>query len=331
MILNKNKMKRIFLIAVVSVFATSCAQKSIKSSVTLNPKYTISEVGLYPEGIDYDNKNEQFIFGSMYKGAVYAMNPEGEVSKFATSEKLVLPTGVYTDETRNRLIVANADLGISEKSMPKSAGSIATLEIYNLTTKELIKQIDLKNLTPNAGACPNDIAVDTSGNIYVTDSFSPIIYKIDSNYNSSVFATNTLFQPATGAFGLNGIVLHPDGYLLVAKTDNSKIFKVSLSNHSSVTEVTGMTFQFPDGLELNKKNELVIVENGLGLGKTHTFSSNNNWASATKVSETAIGKDEFPTTATLASNGSVYVLSSKLGKLLGGDKTQSSYSIQKIN
>jgi sugar lactone lactonase YvrE len=328
-------MKNYILITVLSVLCIACNKNESNAQVTpavsLQNNYTVTSAGLYPEGIDYDTKNEQFIFGSMYKGAVYAMNPKGVLSTFATSNQLVLVTGVYTDETRNRLIVANADLGISEKSTATSAGSIATVEIYNLTTKELIKQIDLKNLTPNAGSCANDIAVDANGNIYVTDSFSPIIYKIDSNYTASVFATNTLFQPASGAFGLNGIVFHPNGYLLVAKTDNAKLFKVPLSNPTNVTEVTGMTFSFPDGLEWNKNMELVIVENGLGLGKTHTFSSTNNWTSAIKIGETIIGKEEFPTTATLASNGSVYVLSSKLGKLLASDKTQSTYSIQKIN
>lgn len=325
-------MKKVFLFAIVSVFATSYAQKQNKTSVALKPKYTITEAQLYPEGIDYDSKNKRFVFGSMYKGAVYTINAKGEVSKFATSEKLVLPTGVYTDEIRNRLIVANADLGVSEKSTAggKSAGSVASVSVFNLTTGALIKEIDLKSFTPNAGACANDIALDTKGNIYVTDSFSPIIYKIDSNYIPTVFANNPLFQPAPGAFGLNGIVFHPDGYFLVAKTDTSKIFKVSLTNSNNVSEVTGMTFSFPDGLELNKKKELVVVENGLGLGKTYTFSSNNNWKSATKVSETTIGKEAFPTTAALASDGNIYVVNSKLGLLFGGDNKQSNFTIEKI-
>ena len=75
----------------------------------------------------------------------------------------------------------------------------------------------------------------------------------------------------------------------------------------------------------------MIVENGLGLGKAYTFSSVNNWSSATKVNETTIGKENFPTTAALASDGGVYVINSKLGKLLSGDKTQSSFTIQRIN
>ena len=326
-------MKITILIAAFAILFMSCdsEKKATETSVLLQSKCTITDVGLYPEGIDYDTKNEKFLFSSLHKGAVYALNAKGELSVFATSSKLVLPTGVYTDEARNRLIVANADLGISQKSTATSAGSVATVSIFNLTTGELIKEIDLKNFTPNAGSCPNDIAVDANGNIYITDSFSPVIYKLDTNYVASIFSTNTLFQPKPNEFGLNGIVFHPDGYLLVAKTDTSKLLKIALSNPDNITEVTGTAFSAPDGIELDKNNNLVVVENGLALGKTYTLSSKNNWTSASQISETSIGKEEFPTTAALASDGNVYVISSKLGKLLSGDKSQSAYAIQRIN
>ena len=327
-------MKNYILIPALAALFIACDKNDNgkpSSPVALNDTYTITDPGLYPEGIDYDFKNERFLLSSLQKGAVYAMDAKGNVKVFATSDKMVLPTGVYTDEGRNRLIVANADLGISQKSTQGSAGSVATVSIFNLTTGALIKEIDLRGFTPHAGSCPNDVAVDADGNIYITDSFSPLIYKIDGSYSPSVFANNPLFAAPSGSFGLNGIVFHPDGYFLIAKTNTSKLLKVSLSNPEMVTEVSGMAINYPDGIEFNKNNELVIVENGLGAGKSHTFASSNGWVSATKVSETNIGKDEFPTTAALASNGHVYIVNSKLGKLLGGDKAQSTFAVQKID
>lgn len=225
-------MKNTILITAFSLLIAACdsEKKSASIPVSLQSKYTVTDIGLYPEGIDYDSKNEKFLLSSLYKGSVYSMNTKGETAVFATSNKLVLPTGIYTDETRNRLIVANADLGISQKSTATSAGTIATVSIFNLTSGTLIKEIDLKNFTPNSGSCLNDIAVDADGNIYITDSFSPNIYKIDTSFVASLFVTNTLFQPAPNQFGLNGIIFHPDGYLLAVKTDDSKLFKISISN-----------------------------------------------------------------------------------------------------
>lgn len=307
--------------------------KYIQKEKNVKDKYAIADVGLYPEGIDYDYNNNRFIVGSLYKAEIYTLSLEGNLTPFIKESKSAAVAGVFTDEIRNRLIVVGGDIGLSKKSAPKgaSAGSMAYAEIYNLATGELIKSVDLKFLTPKSGAVANDIAVDENGNIYITDSFSPIIYKVDHNYNATIFATNDLFKPAPNAFGLNGIVFHPDGYLLVAKTDNAKLFKVSISNPREISEVTGISFKAPDGLEWTKDSKLIVVGDAVaGDGKTYTFSSNDEWKTASKTSEMNIGKDEFPTTATLAPNGAVYVVSAKLGKLMIGDTSQSSFTIQMI-
>jgi sugar lactone lactonase YvrE len=296
-------------------------------------KYSINNQSMYPEGIDFDFNNNRFVVGSLYNAEVYTMSLDGALSLFIKESKITAITGVFTDELRNRLIVVGGDIGLSKKSAPKgaSAGQSAYAEIYNLSTGELIKVIDLKPLTPNAGGLANDIATDQDGNIYITDSFSPVIYKIDIAYKASIFVNSELFKPAPGSFGLNGIVYHPDGYLLVAKTDNAKLFKVSISNPERVTEVSGISFKSPDGLEWTKEYKLIIAGDAIaGNGKTYTFSSTNSWETAKQESEMNIGKDEFPTTAALGPNGEVYVVSAKLGKLLTGDTKQSNFTIQKI-
>ena len=328
-------MKNYILFTTVSLLAMACNKKETGADtpkVLLKESYEVSIAGLYPEGLDFDIKSEKFVFGSIYKGAVYSLNIKGELDTYASNSNLIAATGIFTDEVRNRLIVANSDLGASQKSASSSSGgSVASIEVYDLSTKALLKHVDLKGLTPGAGAFANDITVDQSGNIYITDSFSPVIYKVDLNYIPSIFAKNDLFQPAPNAFGLNGIVFHPDGYILVAKTDNSKLFKIPLSNPSSVTEVSGFTCSFPDGLEWSKDNELVAVENGLGMGKVFTFSTSDNWSSANKVKESTVGKDNFPTAVTLTSEGSIYVVNSELGKLLSGDATEVNFTIHKVN
>lgn len=295
--------------------------------------YTLKSESLYPEGIDYDFNNNRFIVGSLYNAEVFTMSLDGKLSSFIKESNLNTLAGVFTDELRNRLIVVGGDIGLSKKSTPKgaSAGQTASAEIYNLATGKLIRAINLKSLTPNAGAVANDVTVDENGTIYITDSFSPVIYQIDKNYQSSIFSSSELFKTPAGSFGLNGIVYHPDGYLLVAKTDNAKLFKVSIANPNEITEVKGISFKSPDGLEWTNDYKLIIAGDAItGNGKTYTFTSNNNWESAALVTEMNIGKDEFPTTVALAPNGEIYVVSAKLGRLMKGDTKQTTFKIRKI-
>lgn len=333
---KENSIISLLLTAAVVLGLSSCQHNKDNNSKAENPplleNYSLNSVGAYPEGIDFDSKNNRFIISSFNKGIVYSLSPDGKtLSPLVNDTSLVAALGVYTDETNNRIIVASGDAGASEKSGANgsTAGKIAYVGIYNAQTGAAIKSINLKPLTA-AGAFPNDIAVDAIGNIYVTDSFSPVIYKIDKDYNASIFINNPVFAAPAGSFGLNGIVYHKDGYLIAAHTQANKLFKIDISS-GSVTEITGLdnAFKAPDGLEWNGNN-LTVVENGLAEGKVHLLSSMNNWATASKTRDAAVGKIEFPTSAYVADNGITYVLTSYLGKLLGGDKTQADYQIKGI-
>lgn len=325
------------LAAVGSLVALSC--KNEADSVNPEPKlkdiYNIKHTGLYPEGIDYDTKNNVFVIGSFHKGTVHTLSADGQTFKtLITDPKLVSVLGVYTDETRNRYIVASGDAGASVKSGPNgsTAGNVAYVGIYDATSGAVIKSIDLKTLTPNASALPNDIAVDKDGNIYVTSSFAPNIYKIDINYNASIFTNNTaLYTPAAGSFGLNGIVYHPDGYFIAAKTNDNKLFKISLADPTNVTEIGGLNnnIKAPDGLEWTSDGTLIVVENGLAGGKVFSLGSTDNWATANITSQQTIGAKAFPTTAVSVEGSGIYVLESQLGVLLGGDNTKAEFVIKK--
>lgn len=316
----------------------ACGKKASTTTVapTLMDTYVINHAGLYPEGIDYDTKNNVFVVGSHHKGFIGTLSADGKTFSTITNDpKLVGVLGVFTDEARDRYIALSGDIGASQKSGPNAstAGSSAYVGIYSAPDGKLLKGIDIKGLTPNAGALPNDIAVDKDGNIYITDTFSPVIYKIDGNYTASIFATNDAFKPAPGAFGLNGIVYHPDGYFIVSKTDNSKLFKVDMNNPTTVTEITGLNdaIKTPDGLELAENGNLVVIENGLSAGKAFLLSTTNQWQSASIISQETIGQNDFPTTAVSIGNKGVYVLRSKLGALLGNKPEESKFEVKKAS
>ncbi|WP_167032204.1 SBBP repeat-containing protein [Chryseobacterium sp. Tr-659] len=336
--MNKNILTDFFLSAVLALSLSSCRSNDssdpiVKEEPKLLENYSFQLTGAYPEGVDYDTKNKRFVISSFNKGIVYTLGIDGKTfAPLINDPHLIAALGVYTDEENERIIVVSGDAGASEKSGAggSTAGQVAYAGVYNAKTGALINNVNLKPLVASGGVFPNDITVDKNGNIYITDSFSPVIYKIDTGYKGSVFVNNSAFSVSPNAFGLNGIVYHKDGYLIAAHTEKAKLFKISIAN-GEVSEITGVNdaFKAPDGLEW-KGNDLVVIENGLAGGKAHVLSSSNNWGSASKVKEVSIGAAEFPTTAYAAYNGTVYVLNSYLGKLLGGDKTHADYQIKGV-
>lgn len=176
--------------------------------------------------------------------------------------------------------------------------------------------MDLSSLRPGGAHFANDMAVDGEGNAYVTDSFAPIIYKVDAQGRASVSLEDSRLTAPAGNFGLNGIVFHPDGYLLVAKYDEGILYKVPLANPSAFTRVAANTaFTSADGLLLYDNNTLLIATNGQ-TNAVLRVRTTDGWATATAAGSYATGS-VFPTA--LARRGAdVYVLQSHVDALLAG-------------
>lgn len=111
----------------------------------------------------------------------------------------------------------------------------------------------------------DDVAIDSNGNAYVTDTISNEIWKLDSKGNLLTKIRNQAFKQTNGLFsnliGLNGIVYHPDGYLLVIHTIGGDLFKVDVTTEDvKVVEIIdGSSLKMGDGLVLLSPNQLVVV------------------------------------------------------------------------
>lgn len=276
---------------------------------------TIEQEGLYPEGVAYDSTNGVFLVTSLTNGGVYSVADDGTFSVIVEDERLVSAIGLKVDEANGRVLVANSDPGVGMRTSEGTAGTLAALVVYDLETGEELFYVDLGALVPNAGHFANDIALDADGNAYVTDSFSPIIYLVDVEGNAEILVQDEAF--AAEGFGLNGIIYHPDGYLVVAKSEDGVLFRVPLEDPTAFTQIeVDAEFLGADGLVLTEDGNLIVVTNTNGI---FSLSSDDGWASATVDAELPSG-DEFPTTATVR-DGVVYVLDAQLGLLFDPTNT----------
>jgi sugar lactone lactonase YvrE len=155
-----------------------------------------------PEGIEYDAEAGHFLVSSLAEGTIFAVADDGTLTPFVEDENLVSSVGLEVDEAGGRLLVANSNFAAAGVEEPA-----AGVGIYDLETGELIQYVDLLPLAPDEDHFINDLTVDADGNIYATDSSTPVIFKIDPEGEASVFVEDERFS--SPRFGLNGIVYHP--------------------------------------------------------------------------------------------------------------------------
>lgn len=277
-----------------------------------NKSVVVNKPALYPEGLDYDAAGDRFLLSSVREGSVYQVLSNGDVSPFIQDERLVSSTGIHVDSPRNRLLVPNSDYGVSLRSSPDTLDKMAALGIYDLTTGDVLHYVDLEQLRPGEAHFANDVAVDAEGNAYVTDSLSPILYKVTPEGEASIFLESDRF--VGNGFNLNGIVYHPDGYLIMAKKSEGVLFKVPIDNPEAFSEIqVERKFVGTDGLILADNNELIAITNQAGdtvSNEIFALRSDDDWQSAL-VSDSYVSDADYPSTGTIR-EGDIYVVKGQL-------------------
>ncbi|WP_342619219.1 hypothetical protein [Rhodoferax sp. GW822-FHT02A01] len=280
----------------------------------------------YPEGMAWHPTQKVFFVSSVHTGTIGKVTPQGVYTPFIQDEKLVSTLGVTLDLQHNLLWVAIGDLGTSIRSSEATAYKLAAVAAYDATTGERRAYHDLSNLMTGGGKLANDLAVDAAGNVYITDSFAPVIYRVDTKGQASVFAQSDLFKGE--GFNLNGIVAHPDGYLLVNKYNSGEVFRISIRNGADIQRVSlPEAVNGADGMQLRDKDHLVLVE-GAGSNQVVELVSRDGWKSATlqPARKTAYA---FPTSVAIVGRD-LYVLNSRLDTLLDKEAPKvSAYLLQK--
>ncbi|WP_437276329.1 hypothetical protein WME90_34490 [Sorangium sp. So ce375] len=308
-------------VATLGLTAMGCARAEVVTLERTGQPMTVHRPALYPETIEYDSRSDRFLVSSFREGAIYAVDGDGGASLVVDDPRLCSVLGIAVDAERGRLWAVSSDLGASVKPSAAGPKNLAAVGVYDLSTGKAIHYVDLAPLSPGAHLV-NGIALDSAGNAYVTDSFSPTIYKVDSQGNASVFLRDERF--AGEGINLNGVVVHPDGYLLVVKKSDGSLFRVPLADPSRLSRVDiAERFVGGDGLVLVGKRDLVVVANqaaGVASNAAFSLSSEDGWSTARLRAVQRLG-DVYPTTGVLR-NGKLYVIYSKLNELIQSSPEQ---------
>lgn len=307
------KLRQIATICVLCLSLAACAPSKPGA-----PPATLSfdSAALYPEGVEWDAANQRFLVTSIRKGEIGSVKDDGTYWVFARDPRLISSVGIKIDAARDRVLVCNADPGAAEKSSPETTGKLAALAVFRLSTGELIKYIDLAQGIEGGHFC-NDLTIAPDGTAYVTDSFSPLIYKVDADYQVSILVSDPAFSGES--FNLNGIVVKDD-YLLVVKMNSGQLFKIPLAEPKAFKQVRlENPIYGADGLSWDARGDLIVIANNnahvnakppIATDKVIKLKSADNWASAKIVGQAATG-DVFATTGTVR-DGQFYVIHAML-------------------
>ncbi|HGM4779688.1 TPA: SMP-30/gluconolactonase/LRE family protein [Serratia marcescens] len=315
--------RRVTRLAGVALLLSGVMQAQAVQRIEFSP----DAAGAYPEGIAWNPRAGAFLVSSLRGGQLGLVYPDGRYRRFSTGKGLVTASGMLVDAERNRVLVCNEDVGVSLNSAPGTRNRVAQVLEFNLDTGALQQTYDLSSLS-RGPTLANDLALDAQGNIYVTDSFQPQIYKVDrATRQVSILVRSARLMPAEVPAAvqgtqpyLNGIVSHPDGYLIAADYTRGLLWKVTLDSAPAISEIRlPQRLKGPDGLRLKNAHELVIVQSFPGAkgsmsGDVTLLSSNDGWASAHITAVATPSELDGPTGAALR-DGEVWVVNSRYPRL----------------
>ncbi|HKP63641.1 MAG TPA: hypothetical protein VJV78_43200 [Polyangiales bacterium] len=292
-----------------------CARTASVAFESSGASLTIHKPALYPETIAYDRARDAFLVSSFREGAIYSVDRRGDATILVNDERLCSVLGIAIDAERGRVWAVNSDFASSLKPSAAGPKQLAAVGVYDLSSGKALQYVDVSGLSSGPHLL-NGIALDASGDAYVTDSFSPSIYKVDASGRASLFLKDARF--AGEGINLNGLIVHPDGYLLVIKKSDGALFKVPLANPAALTQV-GLDAPLVggDGVLLAGDRTLIVIANqvpGKASNAAIALASEDGWATAKVRAQQRLG-DVYPTTAVVR-DGALYVIHSKLNELL---------------
>jgi sugar lactone lactonase YvrE len=278
----------------------------------------IEHPNLFPEGIEYDDESGNFMVGSASEGSIYIVAEDGTATLLAENEDLETNAGIVgieIDRTNNRLLAAVGDV----YAFPPNQAKLAA---YDLETGERLFLVDLAEEYESEEHLANDVAVDSDGYAYVTDTFSPVIYRVDMDGNVSVFLEDEALMFT------NGIVFHPDGYLLLGAAFG-QLYKIPL-DEPTITTIEldeGIEFDITDGMVLHPDGSLIMLTDPGSM--IFRLTSDDDWASATVESTGGSHEEGWGTTIALRGEDA-YVIYSHLNVVTEEDVEQDTFEIQRV-
>ncbi|KVH94495.1 uncharacterized protein LOC112518246 [Cynara cardunculus var. scolymus] len=280
---------------------------SLESATPISHHYHFHSTGWLRESTKWDHVNRRFIVSLMDGGGLGVLPlPDEDDRTGAVLQEIVVvkntdaigngSCGLFIDRPRNRVVVAIADV---------LGNTYSAVAAYDLDSWKRLFFTHL-SFSDDGKTFADDVTVDAEGNTYVTDAKGTKIWKVGLNGELLSVIKSPLFHAKEwykDLVTLNGIVYHPNGYLIVAHTLTGYLFKVEINKDNQVSVVKiDDSLAIADGLELLSPTKLVVA----GANGVKLVESNDDWETAAIVGRSPVLKHRLVTASTVK-DGKVYI------------------------
>ncbi|KZV19532.1 hypothetical protein F511_06394 [Dorcoceras hygrometricum] len=277
--------------------------------------------GLYPESFTWDPKSDHFVVGSTRLRELISVSDAGVTS--ALTPEFSIPVnssylGIALDPNHHRLLAV----------VHRPAPLFNALASYQLPTFRLLS---LTNL-PSA-AVANDVAVDFSGNAYVTDSANDVIFKVNEQGDVSTLSKSPVFKSTpvdTTLFyrdcGLNGIVYSTKGYLLVTQSNTGKLYKVDAEDGTARRVILNKDLAAADGIAMRPDGVVLVVSRH----KLYFIKSDDSWSEGVVFDQTPLLEERQASAVAVGAEKRVYVLYGHVNEGMTQNSDRTEFSIVEV-
>jgi sugar lactone lactonase YvrE len=257
---------------------------------------TVAEPQLLGEGVAFEAATGRIFVAGVHKRKVIAVR-NGVASDFVATGRDGLwgAFGVALDEAKGSLWVASSALPQAANIAPADKGRAGLFEFALADAK-----LRSKALVPADGKehVFGDLIVEPSGDVFVSDSTSPVIYRLRRGSSAlEEFARSDEFH------SLQGLALSPDGAKLAVADYSSGIHVFDLASRARtlLAMPANTTLHGVDGL-VRHGRDIIGVQNGIDPQRVILMRMNPAWSAIETVEVLAANLPEMdePTLAAKA-------------------------------
>jgi len=207
---------------------------------------------------------------------------------------------------------------------------------YDTATGDLVASFKTDLVDQPDPVFINDLAATRNGDVYVTDSFGPVIYRIDSEafpQESTDPQPLEVWLDLEGSpieygdgFNLNGIVVTPDDrYLLTVQSNTGKLYRIDLETQAiEQVDLGDAVLSEGDGLVLQGHTLYVVDHEGVVQVRL-----SGDWSEGEVVGKILDESFAYPTTAA-EGRGRLYVVNSQFDRQGPPDTSEQPFTLSVV-